>query len=164
MYNSEQSVMRKLGISSWKDLSKEKFMAFVSMMPEMSDEVRKKIIEQLPQFIQLCSEGVAAAKDAFHEMMEKNEKITAALIDKIDRICESISQELKRPELSFEQRKFIMEQLMELAKIYNEMDERNKKFFDTTFGKVLAALGFFLGLVIAFAGGQALQPSKKEDD
>lgn len=164
LYDNEQLVMRKLGISSWKDLSKDKFMAFISIMPEMSDEVRKKIIEQLPQFVQLCSEGLGVAKDAFHKIIDKDEKITEVLIAKIDRIYESISQELGKSELSFEQRKFIIEQLMILANIYNEMDERNKKFFDTIYGKLLTGLGIIVGLVVAFAGGESLHSSKKEED
>ena len=55
-YNDEQSVMQDLGISSWRNLSKDKFMNFVAAMPDMTDEVRLKIIEQLHQFTQLCKE------------------------------------------------------------------------------------------------------------
>jgi hypothetical protein len=44
--------------------------------------------------------------------------------------------------------------------MYNEMDERSKKFFDTVFGKVLIGLGSVLGAVIVFAGGKFLLSSK----
>ena len=45
---------------------------------------------------------------------------------------------------------------MEIAKIYNQMDERSKKFFDTVFGKILIGLGTVLSAVIVFVGGKFL--------
>lgn len=161
-YNDEQSVMQDLGISSWRNLSKDKFMNFVAAMPDMTDEVRLKIIEQLPQFTQLCKEWLDTAKETYQTVLDKNEQATTALIDKIDAIRDCISKELDKDNLSSDERKFIIEQLMEIAKMYNEMDERSKKFFDTVFGKVLIGLGSVLGAVIVFAGGKFLLSSNDD--
>ena len=155
-FNDEQSVMKELGISTWKDLTKKNFMSFVSMMPEMSDEVRTKIIEQLPEFTKLCSEGIEAAKKAFQSVLDKNERLTEKLIDNISVIQESIAKELNKDNLTSEDRKEIMDALLQIAKIYNEMDDRNKKFFDTVFGKLLAGIGVALGAAILFVGGKLL--------
>ena len=164
MFNDEQSVMQKLGISSWRNLSKDKFMNFVSMMPEMSDEVRIKIIEQLPQFAKLCTEGLDTAKEAFTKVLDKNDKTTTALVNEIGLIRDSIAKELDKDDLSSEDRRFIIEQLMEIAKMYNNMDERNKKFFDTTFGKLLMGIGALVGAVIVFVGGKYLLSSSDNSE
>jgi len=161
--DNEKKVLKKLGIETWRNLSKEKFMGFVAIMPEVSDKVRMKIIEQVPQFTKLCGEGLNTAKEAFQKVLDKNEKTTAVLIEKIDGIRESISNEQSRDGLSVEERRHNTEQLMEIAQIYNKMDERNKKFFETIFGKLLIAIGLFLGLAIVFVGG-TMAMSDNEDD
>ena len=150
----EQSVLHELGISSWEKLSKKNFMKFVSMMPEMSEEVRTKIIEQLPEFKKLCSEGIETAKQAFLSLLDKHDKQTEKLIDCINNIQENIAKELEKDSLTSEDRKVIIEALLEIAKIYNSMDERNKKFFDTVFGKLLKGIGMVVGAAILFVGGK----------
>ena len=94
--------------------------------------------------------------------MDKNDQATTALIEKIDAIRDCILKELDKDNLSSDERKFIIEQLMEIAKMYNEMDERSKKFFDTVFGKVLIGLGSVLGAVIVFVGGKFLLSSNDD--
>jgi hypothetical protein len=153
MYN-EQTALQQLGIESWRNLSKDKFKDFIAMMPDMSDETRMKIIEQLPQFTQLCNEWMATAKETYQQTLDANEKVTVALIEKIDSVRECISKELSKNDLTFEERKFIMEQLMGIAELYNKMDERSKEFFDTIFGKVLIGLGSVLGVVVLLVGGK----------
>jgi hypothetical protein len=130
------------------------------MMPDMSDEVRMKIIEQLPQFTQLCGEWLITAKESYQQALDANDKTTIALLDKIDSIRECISKELTKDNLSYEERKFIIEQLMEIADLYNKMDERSKKFFDTTLSKVLIGLGAVLGAAIVFVGGKLIIDKK----
>ncbi len=161
MYNSESSLMETLGITSWRNLSKEKFIEFVSMMPDMSDEVRMKVIEQIPQFTQLCRAYIDSTAAAYNNMLEKNDRTTSALIEKIDNISDALKTELNKGDIPFENKKYIIDQLMEIAKIYDSMDERSKKFFDTTFGKVLIGFGSALGAVIMFVGGKYLFSSKK---
>lgn len=156
MYDNEQLVLQKLGIPDWRHLSKDKFMDFIAVMPEMSNEVRLKIIEQIPQFAQLCTEGLGTAKEAFLKIVDKNTETTAAIISRIDLIRENIAQGLNREDTSFEERKFLYEQLMELAKIYNELDARNKKFFDTIYGKLLTGVAIVLATMGVLVGGKFL--------
>ena len=164
MYDNEQDVLQKLGIPSWRHLSKDKFMDFIAVMPEMSNEVRLKIIEQIPQFAKLCTEGLDAAKEAILKIVDKNEVTTAAIINLIDLIRENIAQGLNREGISFEERKFLIEKLMELAKMYNGMDARSKKFFETIYGKLITGITIFLGTIVVLVGGKVLLSSKEDAD
>jgi hypothetical protein len=154
--------MKKLGIESWSNLPKEKFTTFFSMMPEMSDEVRLKIIEQMPQFNKLCIESLGAIKEFFEKMIDSNERITMALIKGIDSISEILSKELDKESLSTEERNNIIEKLMEIVKIYNEIHDRNKSFFDTAYGKVITGIGLFLGAALILVAGAAMAGRKPE--
>ncbi|MCL2774216.1 MAG: hypothetical protein FWD71_12820 [Oscillospiraceae bacterium] len=159
LYDNEQLVLKELGMSSWRNLSRDKFMKLLSIMNDMSDEVRLKIIEQIPQFAKLCIEALNTAKEAYQKTLNENKQTTMEIIKKIDNIRETFSKELNRDNLSDEERMFIYKQLAEIANIYNGMDERSKKFFDTIFGKLLMGLGLIVGSVIVFVGGKFLLSS-----
>lgn len=65
--------------------------------------------------------------------------------------------------LDWDQRKFILEKLMETADREFEKDSENKKFIETTFGKVLTGVG---GVAVAAAfvlGGWTVARSSEDD-
>jgi len=137
----EQQYLDKLGIPSWGHLSEDKFLDFMSVMPKMDSKVLLGIIEQIPDFTQLCTEGLSTLKQAFSQTTESNENLSLAIIRAIDSVRESISQELNKENLSKEERKDIRDQLMDLARMYERLDAKNKKFLDTIFGKLVAGVG-----------------------
>ena len=47
---TEKQVLKKLGISDFRHLSKDKVIKFASMVPNMQPEVAKKALEQFPNF------------------------------------------------------------------------------------------------------------------
>lgn len=49
-FDSEDAVKKALAIDSWRNLSKDKLLRFVAMMPDMDKEVAVRTIEQFPQF------------------------------------------------------------------------------------------------------------------
>jgi hypothetical protein len=49
-YKSEIEIMRDLEIDNWRNLSRDKILRFVAMMPEMDKEIAIKVIEQFPEF------------------------------------------------------------------------------------------------------------------
>ena len=151
----EQKYLKKLNIPSWRHLSKDRFLDFMSIISKADKEVLLGIIEQIPHFTQLCTEGLDTLKQAFNQTVDSNEKLSLAIISAIDSVRESIAQELNKENLSEKERKDIRDQLMELARMYERLDTENKKFLDTNFGKFalvasVATGGLFFG---AFAKG-----------
>jgi len=161
-YNNEQEVVKELGLKSLIDVPKRKFMNVVTMIPEMSDEVRIKVVEKVPQFTQFCGNSLNTVKDSLKSVLDSNERTTKTLIEKIDIIREDISKGMNSKKLSKKERKERVEHLKEVAEIYNEMDERNKKFLDKSLGKIIVALALVLGAAVVFAAGG--QISINDDD
>ena len=52
---SEQKVLKKLGISDFRHMTKDKIVTFASMLPYMDPEVAKKALDQFPSFKELAS-------------------------------------------------------------------------------------------------------------
>ena len=62
---TEQQVLKKLDISDFRHLTKEKVIAFATMVPKMNPEVAKKALEQFPNFastsLDVLKESTAAS-------------------------------------------------------------------------------------------------------
>lgn len=62
-FKNEEELKQKMGIESWRNLSREKFLTFVSELPNMSKEVAIKVVEQFPDFKSLVLDSL----DHVHE-------------------------------------------------------------------------------------------------
>ena len=71
-YKSEAEVERVLGIDSWRNLSKDKVFQFAAMMPEMDTDVALKIIEQLPEYRKLLTDGLQLLKEEHETTLKYN--------------------------------------------------------------------------------------------
>lgn len=156
MAYTEQEVMKQLDIESWRNLSKDKMMRFAAMMPEMDTEVALKIIEQFPAFKEFALDTVKEMEKAHEGTVKSNDKSQDQFFATLADIREILKGELSNDELTWEQRKWIIEQIQEQGKLAFHKDSENKKFLDTILGKVaLVGLGAVaLGLV--FVGGKMM--------
>ncbi|MEU8509564.1 hypothetical protein AB0C40_33740 [Streptomyces brevispora] len=62
-WNSGDDMARKLGISHWRNLSKDKVLKFAAAMPEMATEARLELIEQFPAFKDLGKADIDAVAE-----------------------------------------------------------------------------------------------------
>jgi hypothetical protein len=67
-----------------------------------------------------------------------------------------LERQLEKDDLTWEQKKFIIEQIMETGKREFEKDSENKRFLDAMFGKLAAAGAAAVVLGVAVLGGKAL--------
>ena len=56
---SEKKVLKKLGITDFRHMTKDKVVKLASMLPYMDPEVAKKALEQFPAFKDLASDLVS---------------------------------------------------------------------------------------------------------
>ena len=125
---TEKQVLKKLGIPDFRHLSKDKVMKFASMLPNMDPEVAKKALEQFPQFANTTKEILVDYKLILEKGMESNDKSIISCYDASKLIIDSLQKELESEELEFEERKYIIDKMLEVSKMMNEKDTENKKF------------------------------------
>ena len=151
----EQEVLNKLDIPNFRYMTKEKVMSFASMLPDMDPEVAKKALEQFPEFAKTILEITKNYKETLEKGLEENSASTKACYDACSAIIESLQKLLDKEELSFEERKYITEKMIEVSKMMNEKDSENKNFTL----KVLAIAGFATAViasgVVAVLGGKS---------
>ena len=99
-----------------------------SMLDRVEPEVAKKAIEQFPEFSKTAKEILEDYKESLDKAMETNEKSTKSYYDTCNEIILSLKKEVEKENLTFEEKEYFFEQMLEVAKMMGEKDSENKKF------------------------------------
>lgn len=98
-----------------------------SMLDRMDPEVAKKALEQFPDFSNTMKEVLAQYKENLDILLKENGDSVRAYYDSCDAIISSLQKELEREELSFDERKFIIDKMLEVNRMKGMKDTENKK-------------------------------------
>ncbi|GAA2241113.1 hypothetical protein GCM10010401_12300 [Rarobacter faecitabidus] len=161
---NEREVMKQLGIESWRNLSKDKMLRFAALMPDMDTEVALKIVDKFPVFKDFALETVAEMERAHESTLQSNDKSQDQVYEALREIREILKGELDKDDLSWDQRKFIIEQIQENGRLVFQKDTEGKHFLNTVLGKVAAYGLGALALGVVFVGGKLLAGQKDESE
>lgn len=142
---SVEEVKNALKIDSFRNLSKDKIMEFVSLIPNMDKEVAIKIIEQYPAFAKLSESMVAQLNKMCDIALEKNEESQRLTIQAYKQILDELSNQLHMEDISKEEREKITKQMIEIADKISVKDTENKAFIDKM---VKYSTGFAIGALV----------------
>ncbi|MEU3567682.1 hypothetical protein AB0E96_04500 [Kitasatospora sp. NPDC036755] len=158
---NEARIKRALGIPSWRHLSKDKVVNFVAAMPEMSTEVRLKLIEKLPVFKDLAKNSVDAMVEAHKSTLSANEKSQEHFHQASRQHRDALQKDLDRDDLSWEQRLSLHEFFQHNVDQEAQKDSENKPFLERTSRTVTVGAGAAMVLVAVFAGARIMGGSKE---
>ena len=142
---SVEEVKNVLKIDSFRNLSKDKIMEFVSLIPNMDKEVAIKIIEQYPAFAKLSESMVAQLNKMCDTALEKNEESQRLTIQAYKQILDELSNQLHMEDISKEEREKITKQMIEIVDKISVKDTENKAFIDKM---AKYSTGFAIGVVV----------------
>ena len=150
---SEAQVLKKLDIVDFRHLTKEKVMSMATMLDKMDPEVAKKALEQFPEFAKTMRQILSEYKQSLDEGMKQNAEGVKTYYDTCDAIIASCQKELEKENLSFEERSFILEQMVLVAKMKGDQNSEDKRFIVIMSVLGLAAIGVTAGALITALGG-----------
>ncbi|MFJ9690664.1 hypothetical protein [Kitasatospora sp. NPDC101183] len=151
----EAEVKRKLGIETWRNVSKDKVLRFAAAMPDMATEARLKLIEQFPSFKDLGKSNIDAVKEAHKETLASNDRSQDHFHRASQDQRDAIREDLGRDGLSWEQREALHDRLDENVGREYQKDSENKQFLVTGLKVAAAAGAAVLVMGVAFVGGKA---------
>jgi hypothetical protein len=125
---SENQAMSTLGISSWRNLSKDKFMNFLTLLPDLDKETQLCAIRQIPNIIGYIVSVNQNIIETSKDIIEKNKETTDSIIEALKEIQSCFLELLKKEELSAEERMFFADKLMDNSQLLLELDKTNKVF------------------------------------
>lgn len=125
---SPEAVLEKIGAESFRNISKEKLIAFVSAIPEMDKATAIKCIEQFPEFRRCANEIVGELKDVSFELLKNQKESHEKAILGYQTILDSLSQLLKQPKLSVKEEHYIIEKMIYVTDKMDELQRENEEF------------------------------------
>lgn len=125
---TEDQVLKKLNIPDFRHLSKDNVMSFVSMIDKMNPEVAVKALEQFPDFANVSIEGLNNLKDTVSKAMVDDKESANRFFDMCDAIIDAINLAMSDGEVTFEEKKYCIDKMQEIAKMASEKDSEGKKF------------------------------------
>ena len=125
---TEAQVLKKLNIADFRHLTKDKVISMATMLDKMDPEVAKKALEQFPEFSSTMRQVLTEFKHSLDEGMKQNADSVKSYYETCDAIIASCQKELEKDTLSFDERSFILEQMVILLKLKGDKDSENKRF------------------------------------
>lgn len=89
---TELQVLKKLDIPDFRHLTKDKVIAFASMIPKMDPEVAKKALEQFPNFASASLDIMKEYRGILEEAMQDDRESTQVCYDMYNRVMDSLEK------------------------------------------------------------------------
>lgn len=163
-YKSEAEIMKVLEIGTWRNLSRDKILRFVAMMPEMDKEIAIKVIEQFPEFRQFAMDALDVLEKEHSATLASNKESQNKVHHAYQEVRAILENELNRDNLTAEDRMIIIGMIMQTANREFEKDSENKRFLDNLFSKAAVVGGAAIALGIVVLGGRVLLDSHEDED
>ncbi len=152
---SEQEVLDKFGWKDFRSMNSKDLIRFVSSLPDMDREVAIKCIEQFPEFAKYGNKIVEILSKSYEHTVKVNKDLADEVIETYRGILETLKKELRKKDLTAEDRHSITEQMVDIADKIAEIDQNHQHFHEliikaaTAVGMVaIAAAGALIGLKI----------------
>ena len=159
-YKNEAEIMKALEIDTWRNLSKDKIVHFAALMPEMDVEVAKRVVEQFPQFRVFATEALNVIEKEHTSTLAFNNASQEQVHQAFQHVRTILERELGRDDLTAEDRRIVIEALLETANREFAKDSENKEFLNAQLNKVATANLAALALGIVFVGGRLIREIK----
>ena len=164
-FGDELQVKKALGIDSFRNLSRKNVMRFAAMMPDMDKEVALKIVEQFPVFKDFALDAVDAMQKAQEHTLDENRASQAQVHDAWQEVREILKGQLDGGELPWEQKKYILDLIIDTANQEALKDSENKQFLKEVAKYTLGAISAAVLLAVVFVGGKfGLEQLSGNDD
>jgi hypothetical protein len=154
MSYSESEVKQALGIETWRNLSKDKVLELVALMPQIDEKVALSIIEQLPELTKFALEALDGLEERHEATLAHNERSQEHVHQGYQEVREILKGELDNENLTWEQRKQIYDLLMATVRLQSEKDTENKQLLDSWYSKVTVGTVAALAVVVIAIGGK----------
>lgn len=132
---SENDVKKALKIDSFRNISKDKIMEFVSLIPQMDKDVAMTIINQFPAYSESALNMVMQLNIMCDKLLASNKSSQTDSIEAYKVVLETLREGLQDGAITQEKRDEITRQMIEVADKIAEKDTENKKFLKDLFHK-----------------------------
>ena len=125
---SEEEVKEALQVNNFREISKEKIMEFVSLIPQMDKDVAIAIINQFPTYVESANNMIAQLTMMCDNIIKDNTSSQKDAVEAYKKILDDLGVLLNKEIISQEEREFITNQMILVADKIALKDTENKDF------------------------------------
>jgi len=125
---TESQVKNALNIESFRNLSKDKIMEFVSLIPSMDKDVALAIINQFPEYSEMAKCMVEQLTITCDSAIAENTSSQNTVYSAYRKILDDLGDILKREDITAEERDSISSKMIEVADKMAAKDTESKSF------------------------------------
>ena len=125
---SEESVKKALNIESFRNLSKEKIVEFISLIPNMDKDVAISIINQFPAYAEMAGNLIAQLNTMCDSAIKEAGKSQKESIESYKLILSELGNLLQKDNISAEERALITDKMILIADRISAKDSEYKEF------------------------------------
>ena len=151
---SEVEVLKQLDIPDFRHMTKDKVINFASMLQNMDPEVAKKAIEQFPEFAKVSLEAFKEYRTVLEKTLDASKESSKDCFNLYDKVLSALEKCVSQEEISFEEKKYYLDNMMEIARMAENKDSENKAFYWKVIGAGTVAVISIVGLGAAALGGK----------
>lgn len=164
---SEEQVKKALKIDNFRNISKKKIIEFVSLIPKMDKDIAIAIINQFPVYAENAAHIIEQLNVMCNNVLKSNDSSQMEVIYAYKIVLDSLSENVKKDDISSEERQQYIKQMVEIADKISDKDTENKKFLDKIYkyGATIVSGVLILGAVILGVNVKSKQiPELDEED
>lgn len=144
-YNEvERKVLNHLGRESFNHVRKDDIIKYAAMMPDLP-----------PEFTRFALEALDAIENAHQSSLEQNKHSQDRFHEACKEVRAILKGQLDRDDLGPEERRHILDLLMQILNLESAKDSENKQFLDSLFAKRALSVAGIVALGLVFVGGRA---------
>jgi len=150
----EDAIKKRLGIASWRNLSKDTVMSFASALPEMDKDLAMKIVDQIPAIKDLAIGTLDKLKEQHLATLNGNAESVTRVHSAYENVQAALADRMKRDDLSQEDLRYVTEQMFTAAEKQDAKDTENKRFLSNLFDKAAVVTLAVVAIGLAYVGGK----------
>lgn len=125
-------ILEKLELVKTEDINKYKAIELVKLFPQISESALGAVFNAVPNFLNLLEEGLKAEKEIAEKTLEYNAKSTESLNIQFDLVLETLRSAQNKENITFEERKYYINKMVEVLELASQNDTKNKVFMEKT--------------------------------
>ena len=160
---NEEALKKELDIKNWNQLSKDKFINFLNLIPSTDPEVIKQTIAQFPKFAEMTKEMLVELRNYGNKAIDSGDKSYVSFVNQCNTMISALQKKLDKDNLTPKQEQVYINELHSMMELLAKKESEHKNFILKVLGVAGSVIGGTVVLAAAILGIKIDIPFIKKD-
>lgn len=137
---SEEDVKKALKIDKFSEISKDKLIEFISLIPYMDRDIAKNVIEQFPTFAETSRNMVAQLYVLCEDVIKDNNESRREVVAAYRKILDDLGEIIKCENITEEERGKVIDTMVDIADKIANIHENDEEFLKNVLRYAIPAM------------------------